>query len=94
MDTYIMGHAGDGNMHVMLFFDDRPDQHALVEQFTDQLVAQAIGLGGTCTGEHGIGIGKRKYLEHEHGQSAVEMMKQLKRLLDPGEILNPGKILP
>jgi D-lactate dehydrogenase (cytochrome) len=94
MDTYIMGHAGDGNMHVMLFFDDRPDQHALVEQFTDQLVAQAIGLGGTCTGEHGIGIGKRKHLEHEHGQSAVEMMKQLKRLLDPGEILNPGKILP
>jgi D-lactate dehydrogenase (cytochrome) len=94
MDTYIMGHAGDGNMHVMLFFDDAPEQHALVESFTDQLVDCAIGLGGTCTGEHGIGIGKRKYMQPEHGQAAVQMMRQIKGLLDPRCILNPGKILP
>jgi D-lactate dehydrogenase (cytochrome) len=94
MDTYIMGHAGDGNMHTMLFFNDTPEQHALVEHFTDQLVEQAIGFGGTCTGEHGIGIGKRKYLKDEHGEAAVQMMQHIKQLLDPRGILNPGKILP
>jgi D-lactate dehydrogenase (cytochrome) len=94
MDTYIWGHAGDGNMHIMLFFNDTPEQHTLVEQFTDQLVEQAIELGGTCTGEHGIGIGKRKYMQHEHGQAAVQVMQAIKHLLDPRGILNPGKILP
>jgi D-lactate dehydrogenase (cytochrome) len=94
MDTYIMGHAGDGNMHTMLFFADTPEQYARVEHFTDQLVEQAIRLGGTCTGEHGIGIGKRKYMQPEHGQAAVQMMRQIKGLLDPRGILNPGKILP
>jgi D-lactate dehydrogenase (cytochrome) len=78
----------------MLFFDDTPEQHTLVERFTDQLVDCAIGLGGTCTGEHGIGIGKRKYMQPEHGQAAVQMMRQIKGLLDPRYILNPGKILP
>jgi len=94
MDTYIMGHAGDGNMHTMLFFADTPEQHALVEHFTDQLVEHAIRLGGTCTGEHGIGIGKRKYMQHEHGLAAVQMMQHIKGLLDPKGILNPGKLLP
>jgi len=94
MDTYIWGHAGDGNMHVMLFFDDTPEQHTLVEHFTDQLVEHAIGLGGTCTGEHGIGIGKRKHMQHEHGQAAVQVMQHIKQMLDPRGILNPGKILP
>jgi D-lactate dehydrogenase (cytochrome) len=94
MDTYIVGHAGDGNMHTFLFFDNSPEQRALVEGFSDQLVEQAITLGGTCTGEHGIGIGKRKYLQHEHGETAMQTMRQIKRLLDPKGILNPGKILP
>jgi D-lactate dehydrogenase (cytochrome) len=94
MDTYIWGHAGDGNFHAMLFFNNTPEQHTLVENFTDHLVEQAIGLGGTCTGEHGIGIGKRKYMQREHGGAAVQMMQHLKSLLDPKGILNPGKILP
>jgi D-lactate dehydrogenase (cytochrome) len=94
MDTYIVGHAGDGNMHTTIFFDDTPEQHILVENFTDQLVEHAITLGGTCTGEHGIGIGKRKYMQREHGEVAVQTMQQIKRLLDPKGILNPGKILP
>lgn len=94
MDTYIWGHAGDGNIHTMLFFNDSPEQHTLVEHFTDLIVERAIGLGGTCTGEHGIGIGKRKYMLREHGQAAVQMMQHIKQLLDPKGILNPGKILP
>jgi D-lactate dehydrogenase (cytochrome) len=94
MDTYIWGHAGDGNFHAMLFFNNTLQQRALVEGFTDHLVEQAIGLGGTSTGEHGIGIGKRKYMQREHGGAAVQMMQHLKGLLDPKGILNPGKILP
>jgi D-lactate dehydrogenase (cytochrome) len=94
MDTYILGHAGDGNMHTMLFFNDTVEQRALVEHFTDQLVEDAITLGGTCTGEHGIGIGKRKYMQHEYGEVAVQTMQLIKRVLDPKGILNPGKVLP
>ena len=94
METYILGHAGDGNMHTMLFFNDSPEQRTLVEGFSDQLVEHAITLGGTCTGEHGVGIGKRKYLQHEYGETAVQTMQLIKRLLDPKGILNPGKVLP
>jgi D-lactate dehydrogenase (cytochrome) len=94
MDTYIVGHAGDGNMHTMLFFNDTPEQRALVEHFTDRLVEHAITFGGTCTGEHGIGIGKRKYMQHEYGEVAVQTMQLIKRVLDPKGILNPGKVLP
>jgi D-lactate dehydrogenase (cytochrome) len=94
IETYIVGHAGDGNMHTFLFFEETPDQRALVQEFSDQIVEHAITLGGTCTGEHGIGIGKRKYMQHEHGETAVETMRQIKGLLDPKGILNPGKILP
>lgn len=94
IDTYTVGHAGDGNMHTFLFFDETPERRALVQQFSDQLVEHAIALGGTCTGEHGIGIGKRKYMQHEHGETAVQTMQQIKHLLDPKGILNPGKILP
>jgi D-lactate dehydrogenase (cytochrome) len=93
METYILGHAGDGNMHTMLFFNDSPEQRTLVEGFSDQLVEHAITLGGTCTGEHGVGIGKRKYLQREYGETAVQTMQLIKRLLDPKGILNPGKVL-
>jgi D-lactate dehydrogenase (cytochrome) len=81
-------------MHTFLFFDESSEQRALVQGFSDQLVEHAVALGGTCTGEHGIGIGKRKYLQQEHGKTAVETMQQIKHLLDPKGILNPGKILP
>jgi D-lactate dehydrogenase (cytochrome) len=94
IDTYIVGHAGDGNMHTFLFFEESPDQRVLVQGFSDQIVEHALALGGTCTGEHGIGIGKRKYLQQEHGMKAVETMRQIKHQLDPVGILNPGKVLP
>jgi D-lactate dehydrogenase (cytochrome) len=94
IETYIVGHAGDGNMHTFLFFEESPTQRALVQEFSDKIVEHAITLGGTCTGEHGVGIGKRKYLQQEHGEAAVEVMRQIKGLLDPKGILNPGKILP
>jgi D-lactate dehydrogenase (cytochrome) len=94
MNSYIVGHAGDGNMHTTTFYDDTAEQRTLVENFIDQLVEHAITLGGTCTGEHGIGIGKRKYMQREHGEVAVQTMQRIKHLLDPKGILNPGKILP
>jgi D-lactate dehydrogenase (cytochrome) len=93
MDSYIVGHAGDGNMHTTTFYDDTVEQHTLVENFIDQLVEHALRLGGTCTGEHGVGIGKRKYMQREHGEAALQTMQQIKHLLDPKGILNPRKIL-
>jgi D-lactate dehydrogenase (cytochrome) len=57
------------------------------------MVARALAMGGTCTGEHGVGLGKREYLLAEHGQVAIEVMQALKRALDPADLLNPGKIL-
>ncbi len=91
---FLVGHAGDGNMHAIVFFADTPDEYARVQQaFNDHIVEKAISLGGTCTGEHGIGIGKQKFLAQELGTNSVELMRQLKALLDPNGILNPGKVV-
>lgn len=88
----IFGHAGDGNFHVGIFYDPaRPDEKARAQAANDAIVFKAIELGGTATGEHGVGIGKIKFMPQEHGQS-YELMKQIKRLLDPNGIMNPGKI--
>ena len=62
--------------------------------FVERLVERALGMEGTCTGEHGIGQGKMKYLPDEHGPAAVSVMGAIKRALDPQDIMNPGKILP
>ena len=89
---YVFGHAGDGNLHVVLVGDpDNEKQWSMLEQINDQIVTRAVELGGTCTGEHGIGIGKRKFMELEHGQS-YQLMRQIKDLIDPKGLLNPGKI--
>ena len=89
---YVFGHAGDGNLHVVLVGDpDNEKQWSTLEKINDQIVTRAVQLGGTCTGEHGIGIGKRKYMELEHGQS-YQLMRQIKDLIDPKGLLNPGKI--
>jgi D-lactate dehydrogenase (cytochrome) len=89
---YVFGHAGDGNLHVVLVGDpDNEKQWSILEQINDQIVTRAVELGGTCTGEHGIGIGKRKFMELEHGQS-YQLMRQIKDLIDPKGLLNPGKI--
>ena len=89
----IVGHVGDGNFHVTyLARDDR--ERALTAALHAALVERAIDAGGTCTGEHGIGIGKRGYLAREHGEGAVLAMQAIKRALDPLGIMNPGKVLP
>jgi D-lactate dehydrogenase (cytochrome) len=89
---YVFGHAGDGNLHVVLVGDpkDRAEWSKL-ETINERIVKQAIALDGTCTGEHGIGIGKRKFMALEHGAS-YDVMKQIKQLLDPKNLMNPGKI--
>ena len=89
----IVGHVGDGNFHVLPLFD-ASDGHevAKVQAFMARLVERALAMDGTCTGEHGIGTGKKKYMAAEHGEG-VEVMASIKRALDPQNILNPGKII-
>jgi D-lactate dehydrogenase (cytochrome) len=86
----IVGHVGDGNFHVLCLF--LPHQAAEAEAFAARLVERAIAMGGTCTGEHGVGLGKKKYLQAEHGE-ALEVMRTLKRALDPDNRMNPGKVV-
>jgi D-lactate dehydrogenase (cytochrome) len=90
----IAGHVGDGNFHVMpLVMLDDPDEIRAADAFMHRLVERAIAMEGTCTGEHGVGQGKIKYLQAEHGQPALDLMRLLKRSIDPDNIMNPGKIL-
>ncbi len=90
---YIVGHVGDGNYHVAYLIDPaKPEQRATAEALNDKLVARALRLEGTCTGEHGIGLHKQGFLVDEAGDGAVAMMRALKLALDPQNILNPGKI--
>ena len=90
----IVGHAGDGNFHVLILFDDKdPEDVARAEAFVSRLNTRALAMGGTCTGEHGIGQGKMSFLEQELG-GAVDLMRSIKKGLDPENIFNPGKIFP
>jgi D-lactate dehydrogenase (cytochrome) len=90
----IVAHAGDGNVHVGLMVDPADaDDLARARRLVDRLVEAALARGGTCTGEHGVGIGKRAHLALEHGDS-VDLMRAIKRAFDPRGILNPGKVLP
>jgi D-lactate dehydrogenase (cytochrome) len=89
---YVFGHAGDGNLHVVMAGD--PTNTAAwgkLEAINQAIVEKAIQVGGTCTGEHGVGIGKRKFMQMEHGAS-FELMRQIKNLIDPKGLMNPGKI--
>ncbi|MBN9887888.1 FAD-binding oxidoreductase [Salipiger abyssi] len=90
----IVGHVGDGNFHCGLRFDPKDtDQVAQVLAFSGALAEAALRLGGTVTGEHGIGLGKQKYMDAEHG-AALDWMRRIKMSFDPQGILNPGKMLP
>ncbi len=88
----IVGHVGDGNFHTSILVDpNNPDDLAKAEAFNSRLIERALNMGGTCTGEHGIGFGKIGYLEREHGE-AVGLMRLIKQTLDPENRMNPGKI--
>jgi len=90
----IVGHVGDGNFHVCVLVDPSDaDDIARAEAFHGRLVERALAQGGTCTGEHGVGYGKARFLAAEHGPAGVEMMRAVKQALDPHGIFNPGKIL-
>jgi D-lactate dehydrogenase (cytochrome) len=89
----IVGHVGDGNFHMCLLVDNNDaDEVARAEAFLERLVERALAMDGTCTGEHGIGQGKMKYMPAEHGAPALDVMRAIKRALDPLDIMNPGKI--
>ena len=88
----LAGHAGDGNFHLVILVNpDDPAELAEVEELNARLVKRAQAMGGTCTGEHGVGLGKIDYLPIEHGE-AVNVMKTIKRALDPDNLMNPGKM--
>jgi D-lactate dehydrogenase (cytochrome) len=91
---FFWGHAGDGNLHLGLMYNPSvPSDRDKVQRENSIVVQHSIAAGGTCTGEHGVGIGKLSFMEAEHGK-ALDYMRRLKRVLDPKGILNPGKILP
>lgn len=91
----IFGHAGDGNLHPNILFDKRvPEQWAKVEQMVAEEFALALELGGTLSGEHGIGALKRPYMELALGKTSIDLQKKIKQAFDPLNILNPGKVLP
>ena len=89
----IVGHVGDGNFHVCLLIDpDKPEERDEAEHINQRIVARAIAMDGTCTGEHGVGLHKMGSLIAEHGNDAIDLMRSIKQALDPKHILNPGKI--
>ena len=90
----IIGHVGDGNFHVVVVVtpDDDEEMHR-VESFNERLISRALDLGGTCTGEHGIGVGKMPYLVRELGSEAVDLMRSIKKAVDPLGLMNPGKVV-
>ncbi|GGC79782.1 FAD-binding oxidoreductase [Undibacterium terreum] len=90
----IIGHVGDGNFHVLMMIDPHdPEDIAKAEGVNARMVARAIAMDGTCTGEHGVGLHKMDFLIQEHGENAIDMMRTLKHAFDPKNIMNPGKIV-
>ena len=90
----VIGHVGDGNFHATIFID--PDDDSMFDKAREldrRMVERAQGMGGTCTGEHGIGMGKLKHMRAEHGDGAIAVMQAVKAALDPHNIMNPGKVV-
>ncbi len=93
LQSTIVGHVGDGNFHLLIVFDpSKSEQVEAAKQLSEKVVMKALALGGTCTGEHGIGIGKKHYLALEH-PTGLNMMKTIKKSIDPKNIMNPGKVI-
>ena len=91
----LVGHVGDGNFHLLFLIDPENEEEELkrYQPLNDRLVERALRMGGTCSGEHGIGSGKLKYMEAEHGDS-LDLMRQIKQAFDPHNLMNPGKVIP
>jgi D-lactate dehydrogenase (cytochrome) len=93
MPVALFGHVGDGNFHLVVLIDpDKPAEAEEADELNRRVVTRALRMGGTCTGEHGIGYGKLDFLDAEHGE-AVAVMGAIKKALDPHNVLNPGKII-
>jgi D-lactate dehydrogenase (cytochrome) len=93
MPIPLFGHVGDGNFHLVILIDpDKPADMEEAKALNVRLVKRALAMEGTCTGEHGIGIGKQPYMREELGD-AVDLMKDLKRTFDPENLFNPGKVV-
>jgi D-lactate dehydrogenase (cytochrome) len=89
----LVGHVGDGNFHLVILTDpDDPDDVARAKRVAERVVENALAVGGTCSGEHGVGIGKMSYLAREHGD-ALGVMRMIKQAIDPLNIMNPGKVI-
>ena len=89
----LVGHVGDGNFHLIMLIDpEKPEEIREAERLHERLVARALEMDGTCTGEHGVGLGKRRFLAAEHG-AGLEVMRAVKDALDPQNLMNPGKVL-
>jgi D-lactate dehydrogenase (cytochrome) len=89
----LVGHAGDGNFHLLYVLDPNSTPELdEARRLNDRLVARALAMGGTCTGEHGIGTGKMKFMRDEHGD-ALDVMRAIKQAIDPGNLMNPGKVI-
>lgn len=91
----IVGHVGDGNFHTIILVDpDNAEEVEQAEALNRRIVARALAADGTCTGEHGVGLGKQHFMLAEHGEAALDMMRALKAAFDPTGLFNPGKIIP
>jgi D-lactate dehydrogenase (cytochrome) len=91
----LLGHIGDGNFHLMFLVDPaKPEETELAKKFNKRLIERALAMEGTCTGEHGIGLGKMGSLQMELGDDVIDVMRDIKRTLDPDNLMNPGKVVP
>ncbi|HEX7380975.1 MAG TPA: FAD-linked oxidase C-terminal domain-containing protein, partial [Nevskiaceae bacterium] len=91
----MVGNVGDGNYHVMFLFDPQDNgQRRTIEGINSAMIDRALAVQGTCTGEHGIGLGRREKLRKQFGDDTLSLMRSLKRAWDPNGILNPGKMFP
>jgi D-lactate dehydrogenase (cytochrome) len=91
----LLGHIGDGNFHLMFLVDpDKPEETELAKQFNQRLIARALKMEGTCTGEHGIGLGKMGSMRMELGDDVMDLMRDIKKVFDPDNLMNPGKVVP
>ena len=91
----LLGHIGDGNFHLMLLVDpNKPEETEIAKAFNKRLVERALRLEGTCTGEHGVGLGKMASMQKELGEDVIDVMRDIKKVFDPDNLMNPGKVVP